>query len=82
MNAYTTEFFCTCPNNGVRIHYRLRIETGMVLSVEELIAVVETFDSGYHEDLANELSERFGGRQTLIADHHGVIIETTRDKTK
>lgn len=79
LNSYTTEFFCNCPNNGIRIKYRLRIEkTQEMLSVEELIAAVESLDDQFHEELADELLRRFGGKQTLIAEHHGVTIETTR----
>lgn len=80
MNAYTTEFFCTCPNNQIRIRYKLRIETREVLSVEKILAAVELVDEGYHEEVADQLFARFGGVQTLIADHHGVTIETTRTK--
>ncbi len=78
MNAYTTEFFATCPNNGIRIKYRLRIETHDVLAVEDIVATVESVGDSYHEELADEMLKRFGGRQTLVADHHGVVIETTR----
>ena len=78
MNAYTTEFFATCPNNSVRIKYRLRIETAQILSVEELTAAVEATDEGYHEEIADQMLARFGGRQTMVADHHGVTIETVR----
>lgn len=78
MNAYTVNFYAACPNNGIRISYRLRIETAEVISVEELIAAVESHDEGYHEELADQLLARFGGRQTMTADHHGVTIETVR----
>ncbi len=78
MNIYRTEFFCVCPNNGVRIKYALEIRTQDVLPVEQLIAALETYESGFHEEIADQLRERFGGHQTLIADHHGVQIETQR----
>jgi hypothetical protein len=78
LNAYTTEFFANCPNNGLRIKYRLRIETRQVITVEQLITTVENLSDGYHEEIADELLAAFGGVQTLIADHHGVAIETTR----
>lgn len=80
MNAYTTEFFCRCPNNQIRVRYRLRIETREILSVEEILEAVEIADEGFHEEVADQLFERFGGVQTLVADHHGVTIETTRTK--
>lgn len=78
MNAYTTQFFANCPNNGLRILYTLRIETTEVISVEQIIAKVEGVGDAYHEELADELLLSLGGKQTLTADHHGVTIETTR----
>ena len=78
MNIYSTEFFANCPNNGIRIKYHLRIESALVIPVEQIIAVVEATDEGFHEEIADDLLARFGGQQTLIADHHGVTIETTR----
>jgi hypothetical protein len=78
LNAYTTEFFTNCPNNGLRIKYRLRIETREVIPVEQITAKVETLSEGFHEEVADELLRAFGGVQTLVADHHGVTIETTR----
>ena len=79
LNAYTTEFFCNCPNNGIRIKYRWCVETDRTLRVEEIIATVELLDDKFHEELADELVSSFGGKQTLTAEHHGVTIETTRD---
>lgn len=78
MNTYTTEFFSNCPNNGVRIKYRLRIETGDAIPVEQITAAVESVGDVFHEEAADYLFERFGGVQTLVADHHGVTIETVR----
>ena len=78
MNAYTTEFFTNCPNNGLRIKYRLRIETREIIPVEQITAKVEGISEGFHEAVADGLLATFGGVQTLVADHHGVTIETTR----
>ncbi len=78
MNTYTTEFFAACPNNGVRIKYRLQIETLDVVPVEQLIAKIESFSEAFHEGIADELFAEFGGKQTLVADHHSVTIETVR----
>ena len=77
-NAYTTEFFATCPNNGTRVKYRLRIETHEMLAVEDIVATVENVGDSFHEELADEMLKRFGGKQMMVADHHGVTIETTR----
>lgn len=80
MNAYTTEFFTNCPNNGIRIKYRLRIERRdeELIPVEQIVAAVEAEDEGFHEEIADRMLARFGGTQTLVADHHGVTIETVR----
>ena len=78
MNAYTTEFFSNCPNNGLRIKYRLRIESDQIIPVEQIVAKVECVSDGYHEEIADELLLSFGGVQMLVADHHGVTIETLR----
>lgn len=80
MNTYTTNFFSVCPVNGARINYRLRITTTEVIRVEDILSVVSGFVDGFHEDFADRLLSRFGGSQTLTADHHGVVIETTRTK--
>lgn len=80
MNEYTTRFYCNCPNNGVRIEYTLCIQMRATLSVESILEGIniDTDEPRYHEELADLLVERFGGHQTLKADHHGVHIETWR----
>lgn len=80
MNAYTTRFFCECPNNGVRVDYQLRIETRETLMVESILVgiQIDTDEARYHEELADLLLKRFGGTQTLMAEHHSVHIETLR----
>ena len=78
MNAYTTEFFANCPNGGRRIKYRLRIETRDMLMAEDILSACDATDEGFHEGIADAMLKRFGGVQTLVAEHHGVTIETTR----
>ncbi len=79
MNTYTRQFIATCPNNGASILYTLQIETSVrMIPVEQIVAVTDALTTGYHEEIANQLAHRFGGRQTLRADHHGVHIETVR----
>lgn len=78
MNRYTTEFFAFCPANGVRVKYRLTIRTTRTIAVEEIIDEVTLLHRGFHEDIADQLRETFGGLQVLIADHHGVTIKTVR----
>ncbi len=78
MNTYTTEFFATCPENGIRIKYELEIKTDKAVPVENIIEVVGRMKSGYHERIAEDLRAAFGGLQTLLAEHHGVRIKTHR----
>lgn len=78
VNIYRTEFFARCPNNDVRIKYRLEIRTTEVLKVESIVKEVDSFVEGFHEELADSLHAAFGGSQTLVADHHSVEIQTER----
>lgn len=78
VNIYRTEFFARCPNNGVRIKYRLEIRTTAVIQVERVVSKVEALTEGFHEELADSLHAAFGGSQTLVADHHSVEIQTER----
>lgn len=80
MNIYTRQFVANCPNNGQPIIYNLRIETaGRMIQVEHIVTATSLIARGYHEDIADELHQRFGGRQSLRARHHGVDIETIRE---
>ena len=78
MNNYTVQFFAFCPVNGVRIFYTLSIEIDLVIMAEALIDAVTLIDKGFHEEIADDLFREFGGHQTLLANHHGVEIKTTR----
>jgi hypothetical protein len=78
MNKYKVDFFSLCPENKIRIHYLLVIEIESVVSVEELLSCVSSYHLCYHEEIADDLHSRFGGKQTIVAEHHGVTIETTR----
>lgn len=78
MNTYKTKFFAKCPANGIRVEFDLTINTGSVIPVEDILKEVEDIQKGFHEDIADRLHRRFGGSQTLVAEHHGVRIETIR----
>ena len=79
MNVYEKQFVSVCPNNGQAIIYQLRIETtDEMVQVEHINLACALFSRGFHEDIANSLFNRFGGRQVLKAHHHGVDITTTR----
>jgi hypothetical protein len=80
MNKYTVKFFCKCPANGIRIEYCLSIITNKRIDVEMLIDEVSKYEPHelFHEDIADDLLNTFGGKQELKAFHHGVHIETFR----
>jgi hypothetical protein len=77
-NNYQVEFFCRCPVNNIRIHYKLTITTDKMIMVEKLIDRVSAIGEKLHEDLADELVLEFGGQQKLEANHHGVYLQTIR----
>lgn len=80
MNIYKRQFVADCPNNGQPIIYSLRIETvDRMIQVEHIVTATALIKRGYHEQIADELHGRFGGRQALRAHHHGVDIETIRE---
>lgn len=47
------------------------------IMVEDIQAAVATLE-GFHEEHADKLLALFGGKQTLVAHHHGTDIETIR----
>lgn len=77
MNRYRHRFTCTCPNNGVRVEYVLEVETAGMIMVEAIVEACRV-EKAFHEDLADQLHAKLGGRQVLRAHHHGVDIETVR----
>lgn len=79
MNIYRTEFHARCPANGIRVKYALRIDCADVIPVETIeLAVSQLPIEGYHERLADQLSQSLPGYHVLTAHHHGVDIETRR----
>lgn len=79
MNVYEKQFVSVCPNNSQSIIYQLRVETDdKTVMVEHINTACALFSRNYHEDIANSLFNRFGGRQVLKAHHHGVDITTVR----
>lgn len=78
MNIYQTTFEAQCPKNGELISYSLTIETNERIWVETINEQIASFArSGFHETLADKLKQ-LGGKQTLVATHHGVTITTIR----
>ncbi|WP_122672577.1 hypothetical protein [Pseudomonas viridiflava] len=77
-NTYRHTFKAVCPSDGETIIYRLEIRSSAVIMVEHIKTATALIKSGYHERIADDFSERFGGDQTMIATHQGVEIETVR----
>jgi len=78
MNKYKTKFTSVCPVNHKKITYELEIKHTDKILVEDILETISKLLIGYHENIADELFKKFGGEQTLIANHHGVFIETER----
>lgn len=78
MNIYRHQFIAVCPSDKASIRYTLQIEADFVIMAERIEQEC-TFDAPvYHEDVADKLLGRFGGKQTLTATHGKVEIETRR----
>jgi len=80
-NIYRHQFTATCPNNGQTITYSLELSCEWTIMVEDIQEVcVEAQDLGrpYHENIADLLHAKLGGKQVLRAFHHGVEIESHR----
>jgi hypothetical protein len=78
MNIYRYQFVSHCPNNDRPIIYSLEIETADVIHVEHIMTAAALHETAYHEEIADDMHERFQGRQIIKAHHHGVDIETRR----
>jgi hypothetical protein len=77
-NIYRHQFIAECPNNGQAIVYTLQITSDKTVMVEHIVTACAMIWRGFHEDIADQLHERFGGQQVIKASHHGVDIETLR----
>jgi hypothetical protein len=78
INIYRRNFTAICPNNGMAIDYALEIQHADVIMVEQIVDFTAGREPSYHEAIADEAFELFGGVQILKAHHHGVDIETVR----
>ena len=81
MNIYRYTFIAACPCNGEQIVYLLELQHADMVRVEHIKTACALHRQGYQEDIAADLYQRFGGRLTLRATHHGVDIETTLGNT-
>ncbi|OPB16925.1 hypothetical protein BFW91_02230 [Pseudomonas fluorescens] len=78
MNTYRHTFAAVCPSDGETIVYRLELKSFSMIHVEHIRAATALIKKGWHEQIADWLSESLGGDQTIIATHQGVEIETVR----
>lgn len=78
MNRYTYRFSVKCPNNNRVVEYRLILDSQRMIMVEDIAKKCKSLKPTYHEQIADQLYDAFGGQQTIRAHHHGVDIETVR----
>lgn len=78
MNTYRHTFAAICPADGEMIIYQLEIKSSAMIHVEHIKAATALIKKGWHEQIADHLSDTLGGDQTIIATHQGVEIETVR----
>jgi hypothetical protein len=78
MNTYRHTFAAVCPADGDMIVYRLGIKSSAMIHVEHIKSATALIKTGWHEQIADHLSDTLGGDQTIIATHQGVEIETVR----
>lgn len=78
MNEYSYCFAAKCPTNGEVIRYRLEILSPTTIMVEDIKEACSFDNAMFHEAIADYLKWELGGRQILVAYHHGVTILTQR----
>ncbi|WP_085638036.1 MULTISPECIES: hypothetical protein [unclassified Pseudomonas] len=78
MNIYRHTFAAVCPADGETIIYRLELRSTSMIHVEHIKTATALIKQGWHEQIADSLSEKLGGDQTIVATHQGVEIETLR----
>jgi hypothetical protein len=78
LNTYQTKFVLKCIVNQKPVEHSLTISTQEVIVVEDLLSFIKNLEPAFHEIIADKLAEQFGGKQVLVANHHGVIISTER----
>jgi len=78
LNIYKFTFTATCPADGELIAYSAEIASNDMIRVEAINTFVDEIKSGFQEEIADQLLERFGGAQEVNAVHQGVEIRTRR----
>ncbi|MDY4311158.1 hypothetical protein SOX05_14845 [Pseudomonas putida] len=77
-NTYRHTFTAVCPSDGEVIVYSVEIRSQEMIRVEHIKTATALLKQGWHEKIADQLAERFGGDQVIKAVHQGVEIETVR----
>ena len=80
LNCYRLSFVANSPDgdSDEPVIYHLEIKTDRMIRVEHIKTATSLIKKGYHEDIADELIERFGGEQRITATHQGIEIESYR----
>ncbi|TFF38128.1 hypothetical protein [Pseudomonas sp. RIT623] len=78
LNIYRHNFTAVCPSDAEVILYSLEIRSKAMIRVEHIKTATALIKQGWHEQIADDLAERFGGDQVIKAVHQGVKIETVR----
>lgn len=80
MNIYEIEFVSRCPNDGTDVTYYLEIISNQMIMLEDINElIVGKFKVGFHEQIADELFAKFGGKQSIMAKHKLGRIHTIRE---
>ena len=78
INIYRHTFAAFCPADGEMIVYRIELKSLTMIHVEHIRAATALIKKGWHEEIADRLSESLGGDQKIVATHQGIEIETVR----
>lgn len=78
MNTYRHTFAAVCPADGETIIYQLELRSPSMIHVEHIKMATALIKQGWHEQIADSLSETLSGDQTFIATHQGIENETLR----
>jgi hypothetical protein len=81
VNVYRQNFTGRCPFNGEDVAYHLRIESPTTIHAEHITFAIKCAfleGAGLHEEIADALHAKVGGRQRISAWHQGVHILTVR----
>jgi hypothetical protein len=77
-NTYNHTFVATCPSDGEKIIYSLKIKAQETIMVEHIKTATALIKKGMQEQIADDLFLRFGGEQKLTGTHQGVLIISRR----